>query len=99
LDVEANINDYIYPYSNPSYSNYGTLGLIQMPSARMLEEGTLAFSWSGNDPYLRGSILAYPFSGLKPRISIRMSIMPYTVEFHLLVEISHTKIKVLMLNF
>jgi hypothetical protein len=65
LDVDANINDYIYPYSNPSYSNYGTLGLIQMPSARMLEEGTLAFSWSGNDPYLRGSILAYPFSWLE----------------------------------
>ena len=63
--MDANINDYIYPNSNPSYSNYGTLGLIQMPSARMLEEGTLAFSWSGNDPYLRGSILAYPFSWLE----------------------------------
>ncbi len=61
-DTESNINDYIYPYSSPSYSNYGTLGLIQMPSARMHEEGTLGFSWSSNDPYLRGSIVAYPFN-------------------------------------
>ena len=33
-----------------------------MPSARMHDEGTLAFSWSSNDPYLRGSLIAYPFS-------------------------------------
>lgn len=60
--AQSHINDYIYPYSNPSYSNYGTLGLIQMPSARMHDEGTLGFSWSSNDPYLRGSLIAYPFS-------------------------------------
>ena len=60
--AQSDINDYIYPYSNPSYSNYGTLGLLQMPSARMHEEGTLGFSWSNNDPYLRGSLIAYPFS-------------------------------------
>jgi hypothetical protein len=59
-------SDYIFPNSNlPSYSNYGTLGLIQMPSARMHEAGTLAFSWNKSDPYLRGSILAYPFSWLE----------------------------------
>ena len=33
-----------------------------MPSARMHEAGTLAFSWAEFDPYLRGSIVAYPFS-------------------------------------
>ena len=33
-----------------------------MPTSRFAEEGTLAFSWSHNDPYLRGSIVAYPFS-------------------------------------
>ena len=60
--VYSNINDYIYPFSNPSFSNYGTLGLLQMPSARMHEEGTLGFSWTNNDPYLRGSLVAYPFS-------------------------------------
>lgn len=53
--------DYIYPSTIPDYSNYGTLGLIQMPTARFSEEGTLAFSWTHNEPYLRGSVIAYPF--------------------------------------
>ena len=57
--------DYIYPFSSPSYSNYGTIGLIQNPTARLKEEGTLAFSWSHNEPYLRGSIIAYPFSWME----------------------------------
>ena len=57
------ISDYIYPYSKvPSFSNYGTTGLIQMPSARLHEEGSIAISWSDADPYQRGSIVAYPFS-------------------------------------
>lgn len=58
----ASIQDYVYPSKSPSFSNYGTLGLIQMPNARMYSEGSLAFSWTNNDPYLRGSIVAYPFS-------------------------------------
>jgi hypothetical protein len=36
-----------------------------MPSARTMSEGSLAFSWTNNDPYLRGSILAYPFEWLE----------------------------------
>ena len=57
------IYDYKYPnHSSESFSNYGGVGLIQMPSARMHEAGTLAFSWAKFDPYLRGSIVAYPFS-------------------------------------
>jgi hypothetical protein len=55
--------DYIYPnHESNSYSNYGGVGLIQMPSARMQPEGSLAFSWADFEPYLRGSIVAYPFS-------------------------------------
>ncbi len=57
--------DYIYPFSSPSYSNYGTIGLIQNPTARLKEEGTLSLSWSHNEPYLRGSIIAYPFSWME----------------------------------
>ena len=63
--VSAQISDYIYPNTYPSYSNYGTLGLVQIPNARFFEEGTLAFSWSHNDPYLRGSLVAYPFSWME----------------------------------
>jgi hypothetical protein len=45
----------------PSYSDYGTLGLIQMPNARMRKEGSLGFAWSRNQPYMRGGIVVYPF--------------------------------------
>lgn len=62
LQLKSAYLDYIFPSKVPDFSNYGTLGLIQMPTARFAEEGTLAFSWSHNDPYLRGSIVAYPFS-------------------------------------
>ena len=63
--VKADIYDYIYPFQRPSYSNYGGLGLIQNPTARFYQEGTLAFTWSHNEPYLRGSIVAYPFNWME----------------------------------
>jgi len=63
--VLADPDDYIYPFKEYSFSNYGTLGLIQNPNARFLDEGSLGFSWSHNDPYLRGSLIAYPFNWLE----------------------------------
>jgi len=63
--AQADISDYIYPYNNPSFSNYGTLGLLQNPSARFHPAGTLAFAWNRQQPYLRGSILAYPFNWME----------------------------------
>jgi len=61
-NVRAQIVDYIYPsFSEPTYSNYGTVGLIQMPSARMHPGGTVGFTWTHADPYLRGSIMGHPF--------------------------------------
>lgn len=65
FNLNASNFDYIFPYSAPSYSNYGTLGLIQNPNARFHEEGTLAFNWTKAEPYTRGSILAYPFNWLE----------------------------------
>ena len=60
--VKAQIADYIYPYNDqPTYSNYGTVGLIQMPSARFHRAGTIGFTWTHADPYLRGSIMGHPF--------------------------------------
>ena len=59
----AQISEYLYPnLDSPSFSNYGTTGLIQMPSARFYEEGSIGFTWSHLDPYLRGSVIAYPFN-------------------------------------
>lgn len=66
LPVSSSIEDYLYIHSSsPSFSNYGTVGLIQMPSARFHDSGSLGFSWSSIDPYMRGSIIAYPFSWLE----------------------------------
>ena len=45
-----------------SFSDYGTIGLLHMPTARMLPAGSLSFHWSGVQPYLRGSIVTTPFS-------------------------------------
>ncbi len=61
--IQASIKDYIYKNNDvASFSNYGSVGLIQMPTARFHEEGTLAFNWSHNDPYINGAVIAYPFS-------------------------------------
>ena len=62
FDAKAQLVDYIYPhFSEPTYSNYGTIGLIQMPSARMHPGGTVGFTWTHAEPYLRGSIMGNPF--------------------------------------
>jgi hypothetical protein len=61
----ASIDEYRYPFKNFSYSNYGTLGLIQNPNARLLKQGSMGFTWTHNEPYLRGSIVAYPFSWME----------------------------------
>jgi len=63
--ISAAPDDYIYPFKQYSFSNYGTLGLIQNPNARFLDEGSLGFSWSHNEPYLRGSLIAYISSWLE----------------------------------
>ena len=58
----SQVADYIFPhFDQPSYSNYGTIGLIQMPSARMHKGGTIGFTWSHAEPYLRGSVMGNPF--------------------------------------
>jgi hypothetical protein len=60
--VGAQLADYVYPhFDQPSFSNYGTVGLIQMPSARMHKGGSIGFTWSHSDPYLRGSVIGNPF--------------------------------------
>lgn len=60
--LQADFSEYQFRFSGPSFSNYGTIGIINAPTARFFEEGTLSFAWSHNQPYLRGSIVAYPFN-------------------------------------
>ena len=48
----ADIKDYQYPNSTyPSISNYGTSGLINVPTARFFNEGSLAVPINDSDPY------------------------------------------------
>lgn len=61
LNIFSANRDYIFPYSSISHSNYGGGGLIMNPSARFNDSGTLALRWVNFDPYIRGTILAYPF--------------------------------------
>jgi len=63
--VYASKYDYIYPNQQPSMSNYGTVGLLQNPTARFYDEGTLVFAWNRMQPYLRGSLLAVPIDGFE----------------------------------
>lgn len=66
IRIYGSIADYIYKYHHtPSYSNYSTIGLIQNPSARFHEAGSISFSFADIDPYYRGSIVAYPFDWLE----------------------------------
>lgn len=65
LNVYPSYLQYIYPDIRPSFSNFGGIGLIKNPTARLHEEGTLAISWTHDYPYLRGSIVAYPFDWLE----------------------------------
>lgn len=41
---------------SPSYNNYGSVGLMQNPTARMAQEGELAISYSDMDEYRRYTV-------------------------------------------
>lgn len=63
--AQSQISEYIYPNQNPSFSNYGGLGIIQNPNSRFHKNGTLSLTWTHYDPYLRGSIVAFPFDWME----------------------------------
>ena len=90
----AQISEYLYPnLDSPSFSNYGTTGLIQMPSARFYEEGSIGFTWSHLDPYLRGSVIAYPFNWFEASYNILMLIIGCIANIVTLVDLNLIKIK------
>lgn len=55
------------PARNPVYTanDWGFIGLLQTPSARMAPAGDLRFHLSRVQPYTRGSIVAQPFDWLE----------------------------------
>mgnify|MGYP001157193992 CR=1 FL=1 len=57
----SSLEDY-YPYPlNTTSNNYGETGLLEMPSARFMEEGTLKFGISASYPNEFTFIAASPF--------------------------------------
>ena len=61
----ANI-DYYYPYkSGPTSSNYGLTGILETPNARMMDEGSLKFTFSSSFPNEFTTITATPFSWME----------------------------------
>ena len=63
--LNASLEDY-YPYKlGPTSSNYGYTGLLEMPSARMMEGGSLKFGISASYPNEYTFMVASPFSWLE----------------------------------
>ena len=59
--LSASLEDY-YPYKlSPTSSNYGDTGLMEMPSGRLQEEGTLKFGISASYPNEYTFMVASPF--------------------------------------
>ena len=63
--LSSSIEDY-YPYPlKPSSSNYGETGLLEIPTARFMEEGTLKLGITTSYPNEYTFIVASPFSWLE----------------------------------
>jgi len=61
VQLSASIEDY-YPYQlTPTSSNYGFTGLLEMPSGRFMEAGSLKFGLSSSYPNEYTFIVASPF--------------------------------------
>ena len=60
----SSIDDY-FPENKATSSNYGNTGLLEIPSARFAEEGTLKFGVSSSFPNKFTFITASPFPWLE----------------------------------
>ncbi len=61
-NISAGINDYFKHNVTSSAGNYGETGILEIPNARFLEEGTLSFHYSSSFPNEFTSLTASPFS-------------------------------------
>ena len=62
LNSEASIDEYFKNPIEPSASNYGNTGLLEIPNARFMKEASLRFSFSSSYPHEFTSLTASPFS-------------------------------------
>jgi len=63
--IYSSIYDYFPKKLEPSSSNYGITGLLQMPTARSMKEGSMKIGASFSYPYEYTYITATPFSWLE----------------------------------
>ena len=64
-NIYSAASDYIYKDRNPSYNSFGQVGIIQNPSADIMEEGSVYFTLNRNDIWKYGSLTVTPFSWLE----------------------------------
>ena len=57
----ASIDDYFLKKVEPTSSNYGITGILQLPNARFMDEAMLRFTFSSSFPNEFTSITASPF--------------------------------------
>ena len=65
INAQSSINDYFPQDLGPSSSNYGEVGLMEMPTARLMKEGSLKLGISSSYPIEYTYIVATPFSWLE----------------------------------
>ena len=63
--IYSSIYDYFPEKLEASSSNYGITGIIQMPNARLMTEGSMKIGYSSSYPYEYTYISATPFSWLE----------------------------------
>lgn len=63
--AHTGIDEYLPTDPGPSSSNFGDTGLFEMPSARLMPEGTLKFGINTFNPYEVTSFSAAPFSWME----------------------------------
>lgn len=64
-NLNASIDDYFKKPITPSPSNYGNTGILELPNASFMEEGSLRFSFSSSFPNEFTSLTASPFPWLE----------------------------------
>ena len=63
--IYPSIEEY-FPYDvNPSSSNYGLTGILEMPNARFMKEASLRFNFSSSYPNEYTALVASPFNWME----------------------------------
>ncbi len=65
LSSFSDIDDYFLYKVEPSSSNYGLTGILELPNARFMQEATMRFNFSSSFPNEYTSIIASPFDWME----------------------------------